>query len=96
MEDTTIIVIDETGKELTMEILFTFEDDRNHKNYVLYFDPNDDSGEVFASAYDEEGNLIPVTSEEEWAMIEEVFEAFNFDNADSEDEEEEVADEKEV
>lgn len=96
MEDTTIIVIDETGKELTMEILFTFEDDRNHKNYVLYFDPNDDSGEVFASAYDEEGNLIPVTSEEEWAMIEEVFEAFNFDNADSEDEEEVVADEEEA
>jgi len=57
MEDTTIIVIDETGKELTMEILFTFEDDNSHKSYVLYFDPNDDSGEVFASAYDDEGNL---------------------------------------
>ena len=68
MEENTIIVTDESGKELTMEILFTFEDDRNHKNYVLYYDPTDESGEVFASAYDEEGNLIPVTSEEEWAM----------------------------
>lgn len=85
LEDTTIIVTDETGVELTMEVLFTFEDDTNHKNYVLYYDPSDESGEVFASVYDEIGNLIQVTTEEEWAMIEEVFEAFNIEHEDDEE-----------
>lgn len=95
IEDSTIIVTDENGKELTMEVLFTFEDENNHKNYVLYYDPNDDSGEVFAAVYDEIGNLIPVTSEEDWAMIEEVFEAFNIEHEDEveteEDDEEQEA-----
>jgi len=85
IEDTTIIVTDENGVELTMEILFTFEDDINHKNYVLYYDSADESGEVFASVYDEAGNLIQVTTEEEWAMIEEVFEAFNIEHEDEEE-----------
>jgi len=78
-EENTIIVVDESGKELTMEILFTFEDEEHNRKYVLYFDPNGESGEVFASSYDDEGNLIEVTTEEEWKMIEEVFEAFTSD-----------------
>jgi uncharacterized protein YrzB (UPF0473 family) len=89
MEENTIIVTDENGVELTMEILFTFEDEVNHKNYVLYYDPIDESGEVFASVYDEAGNLIQVTSEEEWAMIEEVFEAFTIEHEDEEETEDE-------
>ena len=34
---------------------------------------------VFASAYDDAGNLLPVESDEEWAMIEEVILAFQED-----------------
>ncbi|TFG81721.1 MAG: DUF1292 domain-containing protein [Erysipelotrichales bacterium] len=84
-EENQIIVTDENGVELTMEILFTFEDETQHKNYVLYYDPTDENGEVFASVYDEAGNLIQVTTEEEWAMIEEVFEAFNIEHVDEEE-----------
>lgn len=84
-DENQIIVTDENGVELTMEVLFTFEDETKHKNYVLYYDPNDESGEVFASVYDEVGNLIQVTTEEEWAMIEEVFEAFNIEHEDEEE-----------
>jgi uncharacterized protein YrzB (UPF0473 family) len=87
LEDTTIIITDEEGNETPMEILFTFTDDATQKNYVLYFDPASDSGEVFASVYDEEGNLIQVTSEEEWKMIEEVFDAFNIEHEDEEGDE---------
>lgn len=79
LESNTLFVRDENGKEMEMEILFTFEDEATHKNYVVFQDPEDESGEVFASAYDEAGNLLPVETENEWAMIEEVLGAFSQD-----------------
>ena len=62
-----------------MEILFTFEDEEHGKKYVVFADPDVESEEVFASAYDDAGNLLPVESDEEWAMIEEVILAFQED-----------------
>lgn len=79
LESNTLFVRDENGKEMEMEILFTFEDEATHKNYVVFQDLEDESGEVFASAYDEAGNLLPVETENEWAMIEEVLGAFSQD-----------------
>lgn len=84
LDTNTLFVRDENGKELEMEILFTFEDEATHKNYVVFQDPEDESGEVFASAYDEEGNLLPVETDEEWKMIEEVLGAFSQDDEEAE------------
>lgn len=78
MEDNRILtVIDSNGNEISMEILFTFENEDQTKKYVLYTNPQDEEGEVFASRYDEEGNLYPIETEEEWAMVEEVFGAYS-------------------
>lgn len=79
MESNSMFVQDELGNEKEMEILFTFEGDS--KKYVIFQDINDQSGEVFASAYNEVGELLPIESEAEWAMIEEVIQSF----ADEED-----------
>ncbi len=76
MENSTLFVVDESGKEKEMEILFTFADEEKGKQYVLYVDPQSDTGEVFVSSYTDEGELNPVESEEEWAMVEEVFGAY--------------------
>lgn len=76
LETNTLFVRDENGKEMEMEILFTFEDEGTQKKYVVFQDPEDEDGEVFASAYDEDGNLLPVETDAEWAMIEEVLGAF--------------------
>ena len=76
LDTNTLYVKDETGKEVEMEILFTFDDDGTRKQYVVFADPNDEEGEVFASCYDDEGNLLPIETEEEWAMVEEVLGAF--------------------
>ena len=46
------------------------------ENYVLYIDPNNETGEVLVSSYTEEGTLEDITDEDEWAMIEEVFNTF--------------------
>ncbi len=73
--DNKLIVIDENGNEKEMQILFTFDSKDYQKNYVLFFDPNAEE-EIFASSYSEGGELNIVEDEKEWAMINEVLEAF--------------------
>lgn len=77
LETNKMIVIDDNNQEIEMEILFTFEKDDKSKSFVVYTNPLDENGEVFASSYDADGNLFPVEDEKEWEMIEEVFGAYN-------------------
>ena len=79
LETNTMFVTDESGNEKEMEILFTFEDEEKGRKYVVFADPEDEGEEVFASAYDDEGNLMPVETDEDWQMIEEVIGAFQED-----------------
>ncbi len=64
------------GKEVKCEVLFTFESDETHKNYIVYTDNSvdiDGSTKVYASIYDPEGNdktLKPIESDKEWKVIE--------------------------
>lgn len=79
LDSNSLFVTDEHGNEKRMEILFTFEDEENKKNYVVFVDPEVEGDEVFASAYDSDGNLLPVETDKEWQMIEEVISAFQED-----------------
>ncbi len=36
MEDNKLVVIDEKGNEIEMEILFTFDDDARKKKYAFF------------------------------------------------------------
>ena len=76
IDDKTIFVTDESGVEVEMEVLFTFVNEANGNNIVCFFDPNDETGEVYASIFDDEGNLTPVEDPKEWEVIQEVFDAF--------------------
>ncbi|MDO4702186.1 MAG: DUF1292 domain-containing protein [Erysipelotrichaceae bacterium] len=76
MENNKITIIEEDGKETVMDILFTFDSEETDKSYVLFTNPEDESGEVFACQYDEEHKLIPIEDEGEYEMIEEVFNTF--------------------
>lgn len=87
---TSLFVKEENGIEKRMEILFTFDSEDFQKRYVLFFDPENE-GEIFASAYDDEGNLFPVESDEEWQMIEVVLDTFE-ESEDIEDSEDTVQD----
>lgn len=90
-----ITVIDEDGNEQLCEILFTFDSEEFGKSYVLYYpvgadDDDSDEIEIHASAFvpsenDEEGELQPIETEEEWDLIEEMLNTF----LEEEDEEEE-------
>lgn len=82
LETGTIIVTDDQGNEVEFEILFTFESDDTNKTYVLYFNPAEEEPKVYSSIYDNEGNLFPIETPEEWDMIEEVYNSFMADEED--------------
>lgn len=81
-----ITVIDEEGNEQLCEVLFTFESEEFNKSYVLYYpvgaDTYDEEDiEIHASSFNgnvdnEEGELQPIETEEEWDMIEEMLNTF--------------------
>ncbi|MEA5026559.1 MAG: DUF1292 domain-containing protein [Erysipelotrichaceae bacterium] len=77
MDTNKMFIVDKDGKEIEVDILFTFENEQYGKQYVLYQDPNGNDEEVYVSSYDDEGNLIAVEDESELAMINEVLGAFN-------------------
>lgn len=76
MEETNrMIVVDDFGNETAMEIVLTFED-ANNRQFVLFTDPEDSEGNVYAYRYDDDGNMDEVTDSEDLEMCEEVLSAF--------------------
>lgn len=69
-------ITNDEGKEVKCEVLFTFESEETHKNYIVYTDNSadvDGSTKVYASTYDPEGSessLKPIESYKEWKVIE--------------------------
>ena len=73
-------VMNEEGKEVECEVLFTFESEETKKNYIVYTDNTTDEGgntRVYASIYkpkDEKSVVYPIESEKEWKIIETILE----------------------
>lgn len=73
-------VLDETGKQVECEPLFTFESEETKNQYVVYTDnSHDEDGNVrvFASIYkmtDKGGELLPIKTDREWKVIETILE----------------------
>ena len=76
MKNNSFTMIDDNGNEIIYDVLFTFESDETHKNYIVYTDnTRDDAGniEVYASIYypdDPDGKLEAITTDKEWKVIE--------------------------
>lgn len=75
-QEKTLVIIDDQGNEITMEVVFVYEDKDINEKYVFYIDPSVEEGEVFVSAYDDEGHLRPIEDDAEWAKLDEVFENY--------------------
>ena len=96
-EKNTFTVLNDEGKEIVCEILFTFDSDDYNKSYVVYYpvgaehEDADGNVDLHVSAYvpsnnNEGGELLPVETDAEWDMIEEVINTFLADE-EAEDEE---------
>lgn len=77
MLDDKILITKEDGSEVELTILLTFENESLGYKYVLYYDENDENGEVFPFRYDEKTHeLKELESEEEWDYADEVLASF--------------------
>lgn len=80
-----LIVIDEEGKKKEYEVLVTFESEETGKNYIVFTDNTlDENGniKVYANIYtpDNGGSpLLPIESEEEWKIIQNILETLKED-----------------
>ena len=85
-KENTFTVLDNEGKEITCEVLFTFESDETKKNYIVYTDNSfDEYGniKVYASIFDpnkENTELMPIETEREWKIIETILESIQEEN----------------
>ncbi len=87
--DDLLIVTDENGEELECVIVMTFESEDFGKSYVVYRIKDDETGEYFAASFDpedtDEGQLVPIETDEEWDLVEEVLESFLEDEEEKEE-----------
>lgn len=89
-----ITIVDDEGNEQLCEVLFTFESEEFGKSYVLFtpvgqFDEDEEGPEIHAYAFnptDEggDGELMPIETDEEWDMVEEMLNTFYEEQEDEE------------
>lgn len=95
MEERQITVIDEEGNEILCDVLHYFYLEQFGKNYVVLSPMEEDElGErvIDVLTYNpdeesEEGSLLPVETDEEWDVIEEIVNTLLDELEESEDEE---------
>ena len=74
-------VMNDEGKEVECEVLFTFDSEETNKSYMVYTDNTTDTDgnvKVYASVYDPNGDnteLLPFETEREWKIIETILES---------------------
>ncbi|MBR4672137.1 MAG: DUF1292 domain-containing protein [Bacilli bacterium] len=74
--ENTFKIINDKGEEIMCDVLFTFDSEETKKSYIVYTDNSRDAEgnvQVFASIYDpnqEDQKLEPITTEQEWKVIE--------------------------
>ena len=80
MKKNSFTMIDENGNEIVYDVLFTFESEETHKNYIVYTDNTKDAEgnvEVYASIYDPNdphSKLEAIETDKEWMVIETILE----------------------
>lgn len=80
MKKNSFTMIDENGNEIVYDVLFTFESEETHKNYIVYTDNTKDAEgnvEVYASIYDPNdphSKLEVIETDKEWKVIETILE----------------------
>lgn len=78
LKKATFKVLNDEGKEVECDVLFTFASDETKKDYIVYTDntlDEENNIKVFASIYnpeEETTTLQPIESEKEWKIIESI------------------------
>ena len=82
-ESGKIIIKNDKNEEIECDVLFTFDNTETNKSYIVYTDNTKDelgNTKVYANTFDEfseSGILGTVDTDEEWAIIEQIFSSIN-------------------
>ena len=75
-KNSQMILKDEAGKELEVDVLFTFESKENNNTYIVYTDHSKDSDgqeKVFAGIYDKNDEILnPIEEKDDYILIENI------------------------
>ena len=77
-ENETITIVDEEGNEHLMTVLFTYDNEERKTSYVVFYN-EENPDEVFAMRYKDSGELEEIEDPDEYAEVEEVFNAYQED-----------------
>ena len=77
-EERQITVIDDKGNEHLMQILFTYENKERGTKYVFIYDEKAPD-EVYPMRYNDKNELSEIEDPDEYAEVEEVFNAYEED-----------------
>ncbi len=84
-KENEILLKDENGKEISVDVLFTFENSVNNKTYVVYTDHSkdvDNKEKVFAGLYDEKKSMLnPIVEKEDYELIENILSSIDKKNS---------------
>ncbi len=78
MGEEKIVFVDENGSEFELQILFTYHSENFNKNYVVFF--NQDNDELLAGVIDENGNVSDVETDEEYDEIDKQIDLYYEEN----------------
>lgn len=84
-ENNMLTITNDLGEKVECEILFTYKNEKTGVHYIAYTDnTEDDEGHtrVYASTFDpaeENPQLLPIETDEEWAMIENILDSITED-----------------
>lgn len=76
MNDRTITLIGDDGKEVKAEILFTYHSDEFEKNYVVFMVDGQPSAATYFDDGNGSGRLGDIETEDEWDMLNDVLDDF--------------------
>ena len=82
-EKKTFKALNDDGKEIMYESIFTFDSDKTEKSYIIYTDNTKDKEgklKLYASTYNpntENIILKPIETDEEWEMIDKIIKSIN-------------------
>ena len=77
-EEKQMTIVDEKGTEHLMQILFTYDNEERKTSYVFFYS-EENPDEVMVMRYKDNGELEEITDPDEYAEVEEVFNAYEED-----------------
>ncbi len=89
MEENSFVIVDDNGKEIKYDVLFTFQSEETNKDYIVYTDNSKDKDgnvQVFASIYhpnSENSKLEAIETDKEWKVIDTILKTIQEELKDS-------------